>query len=68
MDSGKTIRNANIDLIDLNRAGIPLIEIVTEPDFNSPTEVVCFVEHLRLLLAQNNICLGTGLFSIDKNS
>lgn len=58
MDSGKIIHGTERDLIDLNRAGIGLVEIVTEPDFNSPMETVCFVENLRLLLLHNRICQG----------
>ena len=61
MDSGKTIREDAVgDLLDLNRAGLALIEIVTAPEFDTPMEVGCFVEHLRLLLVQNGICSDRG--------
>jgi aspartyl-tRNA(Asn)/glutamyl-tRNA(Gln) amidotransferase subunit B len=36
--------------VDLNRAGTPLLEIVTQPDLSSPTEARVFLEELRLLL------------------
>ena len=59
MDSGKTIRSDKSQLfIDLNRAGIGLIEIVTEPDLQSPSEAATFVDQLRLVLAHNEICAG----------
>jgi hypothetical protein len=58
MDSGKTIRSAADDFLDLNRAGLALIEIVTAPNFCSPTEAICFVEHLRILLSENGVCAG----------
>jgi aspartyl-tRNA(Asn)/glutamyl-tRNA(Gln) amidotransferase subunit B len=37
-------------LVDLNRAGTPLIEIVTQPDFRNPQEAKAFLQELRLLL------------------
>ena len=41
---------------DYNRCGIPLIEIVTEPDFHSADEVIAFVEKIKLLLQYAGIC------------
>ncbi len=38
--------------LDYNRAGIPLLEIVTEPVFTSPKQVVAFLEELRIVLKQ----------------
>ncbi len=51
-DAGKLIHceNENCTLIDYNRCGVPLIEIVSEPDFRSPKEVVDFLEKLKLIL------------------
>ncbi len=49
-DAGKNIHEGNKTLVDLNRAGTPLIEIVTEPDINSPLEARLFLENLRNLL------------------
>lgn len=45
-DAGKLVHNWYETRIDYNRAGIPLIEIVTEPDFHSPDDVV---EYLKLI-------------------
>lgn len=42
-------------LINYNRSGIPLLEIVTEPDFNSVEEVMNFLEDLRFILKRSNI-------------
>lgn len=58
MDSGKIIHGTDRHMVDLNRAGIGLVEIVSAPDLNSPMEAACFVEQLRLLLLHNQICQG----------
>ena len=50
-DAGKLIHDSGEgSLIDYNRCGVPLIEIVTEPDFRSPEEVRAFMEKLRIVL------------------
>ena len=51
-DAGKSIHDADPDytLIDLNRAGVPLLEIVTEPDFRSADEVATFMTKMRQLV------------------
>ncbi|KAK0418095.1 hypothetical protein QR680_013367 [Steinernema hermaphroditum] len=70
MDSGKTIHDDNRSLIDLNRAGVALAEIVTGPTLTSAAEAVCFVEQLRLLFIHNNICEGEmhrGNLRVDAN-
>ena len=47
-DSGKFLHGAdNTSFIDYNRAGAPLIEIVTEPDFRGPELVVAFLKQLK---------------------
>lgn len=47
---GKDITSAQHVLIDYNRSGIPLVEIVTEPDFENPREVREFLEKLSSIL------------------
>ena len=47
-DAGKLIHGKDITLIDFNRCGVPLIEIVTEPDITSADEAVSFVEEICL--------------------
>ncbi len=49
-DAGKLIHTEKFSLIDYNRAGAPLIEIVTEPDIFSPDEAFKFLQQLKLLL------------------
>jgi aspartyl-tRNA(Asn)/glutamyl-tRNA(Gln) amidotransferase subunit B len=57
-------------LLDLNRAGIPLLEIVTEPDFRSAREVRTFAENLRTILRYLNVNSGDmqkGVLRIEPN-
>jgi len=49
-DTGKLIHVGGATLVDFNRAGVPLMEIVTEPDMNSVEEVKAFATALRALL------------------
>jgi aspartyl-tRNA(Asn)/glutamyl-tRNA(Gln) amidotransferase subunit B len=51
-DAGKLThpKGASHSLVDLNRAGTPLMEIVTEPDFRSPAEAKAFLQELRKLV------------------
>ncbi|ADE29661.1 Asp-tRNA(Asn)/Glu-tRNA(Gln) amidotransferase subunit GatB [Rickettsia prowazekii] len=59
-DAGKSIHDQSpyYSLIDLNRAGIGLMEIVTEPDISSPEEAAEFVKKLRNLLRYIGSCDG----------
>lgn len=49
-DAGKLIHEGGISLVDLNRAGSPLMEMVTEADFRSPEEIVAFLKELQKIL------------------
>ncbi|MBO7563456.1 MAG: Asp-tRNA(Asn)/Glu-tRNA(Gln) amidotransferase subunit GatB [Clostridiales bacterium] len=51
-DAGKLIHedSSSRTKIDFSRCGVPLLEIVTEPDFRSPEEVVAFLTNLRTML------------------
>jgi len=51
-DAGKLLHPAgeNYSLVDFNRAGIPLLEIVTEPDINSPQEAYDYLTALKAIL------------------
>ncbi|PKM66944.1 MAG: Asp-tRNA(Asn)/Glu-tRNA(Gln) amidotransferase GatCAB subunit B [Firmicutes bacterium HGW-Firmicutes-2] len=49
-DAGKLNHEIGGTLVDYNRCGIPLIEIVSEPDFRSPVEVGIYMEKLRTIL------------------
>lgn len=46
-DAGKLLHTENGTLLDLNRCGVPLIEIVTMPDFRGPEEVTAYLRELR---------------------
>jgi aspartyl-tRNA(Asn)/glutamyl-tRNA(Gln) amidotransferase subunit B len=48
-DAAKNFHSADKTLVDYNRAGTPLMEIVTRPDFRSPEEARTFLQELRLL-------------------
>jgi len=49
-DAGKLIHESGYTLIDYNRGGVPLIEIVSEPDISSPEEAKEYVEKLQLIM------------------
>ncbi|PIS13342.1 MAG: Asp-tRNA(Asn)/Glu-tRNA(Gln) amidotransferase subunit GatB [Candidatus Tagabacteria bacterium CG09_land_8_20_14_0_10_41_14] len=49
-DTGRLIHDGDVSLVDFNRAGVPLMELVTEPDITSAEQARRFAEELRLLL------------------
>lgn len=49
-DTGKLIHQGGETLIDFNRSGVPLVEIVTEPDFTDSNEVKQFLEQLQTVI------------------
>ena len=51
-DAGKLIHDEkeNFSLVDYNRSGVPLIEIVSEPDMSNAEEVIAYLEKLRLMI------------------
>jgi aspartyl-tRNA(Asn)/glutamyl-tRNA(Gln) amidotransferase subunit B len=59
-DAGKTIHDLRADasLLDLNRAGVPLLEIVSEPDLRSADEARNYLKTLRAVLQYLAICDG----------
>jgi aspartyl-tRNA(Asn)/glutamyl-tRNA(Gln) amidotransferase subunit B len=59
-DAGKSLHDKNSDYtnIDYNRAGMPLLEIVTEPDLRSAEEAFAYVTALRKLVRHLGICDG----------
>lgn len=48
--SGNTIKDSNTSNVDYNRTGVPLIEIVSEPDMSSPEEARLYMEKVRSIL------------------
>jgi aspartyl-tRNA(Asn)/glutamyl-tRNA(Gln) amidotransferase subunit B len=58
-DAGKSIHDLDVDtLVDLNRCGVPLIEIVSEPDIRSPKEAYQFLSKIKQLVTYLGICDG----------
>ena len=58
-DSGKSIHDLDIDsLIDLNRSGVPLIEIVSEPDIRSSSEAYLYLMAIKQTVMYLGICNG----------
>ena len=71
-DAGKSVHDAFSDRtgIDLNRAGVPLIELVSEPDMHSAKEAVAFMRHIHHLVRYLGISDGNmqeGSFRCDAN-
>lgn len=71
-DAGKNIHDAhdNWSLVDLNRAGVPLLEIVSEPDIRNAAEAGSYLRTLRAILQYLEICDGNmeeGSFRCDAN-
>jgi aspartyl-tRNA(Asn)/glutamyl-tRNA(Gln) amidotransferase subunit B len=71
-DAGKSIHGLRSDasLVDLNRAGVPLLEIVSEPDIRSAEEAGTYLRTLRAILQYLGICDGNmeeGSFRCDAN-
>jgi len=71
-DAGKSVHGVDVDKsgIDLNRAGTPLLEIVTEPDMSSAEEAVSYAKKLHELVQWIGICDGNmqeGNFRCDVN-
>jgi aspartyl-tRNA(Asn)/glutamyl-tRNA(Gln) amidotransferase subunit B len=59
-DAGKSIHDVDVydTLVDLNRAGTPLLEIVSEPDLRSSSEAYNYLTEVRKLLRYLDICDG----------
>jgi aspartyl-tRNA(Asn)/glutamyl-tRNA(Gln) amidotransferase subunit B len=71
-DAGKNIHAGedSHSYVDLNRAGTPLLEIVTEPDMHSADEVVAYLKSLRDVLVYLDVCDGNmeqGSFRCEPN-
>ncbi len=71
-DAGKNVHETGTSgsRVDLNRAGTPLLEIVTEPDMQSADEVVAYLKGLRDILMYLDVCDGNmeeGSFRCEPN-
>lgn len=63
-DTGKLIHTGDASLVDLNRAGVPLLEIVTEPDMRSPAEAHAYLTKLQRILRY----LGVSTADMEKGA
>ena len=58
-DAGKSIHDQDVDtLVDVNRSGVPLIEIVSEPDMRTPHEAYQYLSMIKQLVTYLGICDG----------
>jgi aspartyl-tRNA(Asn)/glutamyl-tRNA(Gln) amidotransferase subunit B len=69
-DAGKMIHTGTVSLLDYNRAGVSLLEIVTEPDMESGEEAELFIHQLRRIVRYLGVCDGNmeeGSLKADAN-
>ncbi len=71
-DAGKLIHDENkpLSYVDFNRAGVPLLEIVSQPDIRTPEEATSYLKTLRDIVVYLDICDGNmeeGSFRCDAN-
>jgi len=69
-DAGKNIHEGDISKVDLNRAGTPLLEIVTQPDMRSADEAVLYLKKLHSIIRYLDIGdanMQEGSFRVDVN-
>ncbi len=69
-DAGKSRHDGDRSLVDFNRCGVALIEIVGEPELRSPEEASAYLKELRRVLQYAGICDGNmeeGSFRCDAN-
>ena len=57
-DAGKSVHTGNKTMVDFNRAGCPLIEVVTEPVIRSSAQAMAFINELQLLVRRIGISDG----------
>jgi len=69
-DTGKSTHHQDYSLLNYNRCGTPLLEIITEPDFNHPDEAVDYLKKLHAILKHLGVSKGNlqdGNFRCDVN-
>ena len=69
-DAGKNIHDGNISKVDLNRAGTPLLEIVSEPDMRSAEDAILYLKKLHSIIRYLDIGdanMQEGSFRVDVN-
>ncbi len=69
-DTGKLTHSGEDTLVDFNRSGVPLVEIVTEPDFDSSDDVKAFLEELHTIITYldvSNANMQEGSMRLEPN-
>lgn len=70
-DTGKLIHKSNASYVDFNRSGVPLVEIVTNPDFDNSDDVKEYLEYLHILVKQylkvSNANMEQGSMRLEPN-
>ena len=69
-DAGKNVHMAGFSLVNLNRAGVPLVEVVSEPDMRSAEEAGAYLRKLYAIVTCIGVCDGNlqeGNFRCDAN-
>ncbi|MGD9718057.1 MAG: Asp-tRNA(Asn)/Glu-tRNA(Gln) amidotransferase subunit GatB [Sulfurimonadaceae bacterium] len=69
-DAGKSIHDGDISKVDLNRAGTPLLEIVSEPDMRNAEEAILYLKKLHSIVRYIDISdanMQEGSFRVDVN-
>ncbi len=69
-DAGKSVHHHGYSLVNLNRAGVPLIEVVSEPEMRNPSEAGAYLRKLYAIVTAIGVCDGNlqeGNFRCDAN-
>jgi len=69
-DAGKNIHHGSVSHVDLNRAGTPLLEIVSEPELRNPDEAIAYLKKLHAIVRYLDISdanMQEGSFRCDAN-
>lgn len=69
-DAGKLIHTGDLTLVDLNRAGVPLLEIVSEPDMRSPQEAKTYAQKIQQIIRYLEVSsadMEKGSMRVDAN-